>query len=350
MNCMNKSNIRILYKIDGLPIFQNRTYISEQEAKKCPTRNIVLVESQETGLIYNSAFLATDVVYDINYQNEQAGSSTFILHLAKVSYIIEKYLGRNNLVEIGCGKGFFLELLLKNGFGIHGFDPTYEGDNPCVQKCNFIKGAGVKADGIILRHVLEHIDNPYEFLVSLKNANDGKGIVYIEVPCFDWICQHRAWFDIYYEHVNYFRLIDFKRMFDNVVDSGHLFGGQYIYVVVDLNTIKDPKYIEKERIAYPDFTFPDFEHSAAIWGGASKGVIFSLIMQRKGCTVTNVIDINPAKQGRYLPVTGLKVQSPIEAMRTIKAGSTIYVMNPNYLNEIKQVSNNMFNYIGAENA
>jgi hypothetical protein len=58
-----------------------------------------------------------------------------------------------------------------------------------------------------------------------------------------------------------------------------------------------------------------------------------------------VIDINPAKQGKFLPLTGLQVQSPESALSEILPGSTIYVMNSNYLEEIKSLSNNKFTYI-----
>jgi len=61
-----------------------------------------------------------------------------------------------------------------------------------------------------------------------------------------------------------------------------------------------------------------------------------------------VIDINPAKQGRYLPGTGLEVISPERAMSQLATGSTIYVMNSNYLEEIKQLSQNAYNYIGVD--
>jgi hypothetical protein len=61
-----------------------------------------------------------------------------------------------------------------------------------------------------------------------------------------------------------------------------------------------------------------------------------------------VIDINPAKQGRYLPGTGLKVVSPKRAMEKVETGSTIFVMNSNYLEEIKQMSNCAFNYIRVD--
>ena len=108
---------------------------------------------------------------------------------------------------------------------------TYEGENPAVQRRIFGDGVTVSARGIVLRHVLEHVQDPVGFLDGLREANGG-GLIYIEVPCFDWILRASAWFDIFYEHVNYFRACRFlERMFGRVVEGGHLFGGQYLYVV-----------------------------------------------------------------------------------------------------------------------
>jgi hypothetical protein len=51
--------------------------------------------------------------------------------------------------------------------------------------------------------------------------------------------------------------------------------------------------------------------------------------------VAGVIDINPAKQGRFLAGTGLRVEAPGEALARLAPGSRILVMNPNYLDEIR---------------
>ena len=92
-------------------------------------------------------------------------------------------------------------------------------------------------------------------LHQLKTANGGTGKIYIEVPCFDWICEHRAWFDIFYEHVNYFRLADFKRMFGEVIESGKVFGGQYLYVIAELSSLRIPVIDMNNRVNFPsDFT------------------------------------------------------------------------------------------------
>ena len=246
---------RLLYESDAFPIFQNRMYPTAVEARNCPKGDIRVVEDLESGLIYNAAFRPEWMQYDAHYQNEQAVSPIFRNHLEEVAAIVDLTLGRTRIVEIGCGKAYFLELLLTKGFDVTGFDPTYEGNSPRVVKQYFKQGHGIRADGLVLRHVLEHIQDPVAFLLALKEANGGGGKIYIEVPSFDWICDHRAWFDIFYEHVNYFRLSDFPRMFASIDTCGALFGDQYLYVVADLASLRTPVFDPTDAVGFrTDFT------------------------------------------------------------------------------------------------
>lgn len=347
--------MKFLYRQESFPILQNRVYDTHREAIECPNADIDLVEDLRTGLVYNAAFKPELVSYDSSYNNEQGLSVRFREHLEDVAHLVEKHMGRQGLVEVGCGKGFFLEMLLARGFDVTGFDPTYEGSNERVVKQYFGPDVMRRGNGLILRHVLEHIQNPVDFLHRLKDANGGRGKVYIEVPCFDWICARKAWFDIYHEHVNYFRLNDFHRIFERVFESGRIFGGQYLYVVADISTVRYPVIDPGDRVCFPeDFTDNLVERRGeerrptAIWGGASKGVIFSLLRTRAGHPVDMVIDINPAKQGKYLPVTGLRVVSPGSAMQILEPGSTIYVMNSNYFDEIRTITGNRYKLIGID--
>jgi hypothetical protein len=310
----------------------------------------------ETGLIFNADFDADLLEYDADYQNEQACSGVFQQHLEDVKAIIERHLMGKTLIEVGCGKGYFLEHLRQSGFPITGVDPAYEGTNPDVVKARFEPSLGLAADGVILRHVLEHIPDPCNFLASIAEANGGAGKIYIEVPCLDWICQHHAWFDIFYEHVNYFRLADFDRMFGKVYESGHVFGGQYLYIVAELASLQQPILQQDESFTFPATFLSEIDQIAslvegkrsAIWGGASKGVIFALYMQRAGANIDLVIDINPAKQNKYMAGSGLKISSPTEGMQKLQAGDNIFIMNSNYLQEIIALSHNQFNYIKVD--
>ncbi len=340
---------RALYRQGRLPIFQNRMYDSPEAGRDCPKGDMLLVEDMETGLVHNAHFDARLLDYDGAYQNEQGHSPLFKAHMEAVADLIEARMGRERLVEVGCGKGTFLELLLARGADVVGCDPTYEGSNPLVRREYFTEDLGITGDGLILRHVLEHIADPVGFLYRLAAANGHKGLIYIEVPCFDWICRHNAWFDIFYEHVNYFRLSDFSRIFGRVIHAGRGFGGQYLTVIADLATLRPPVRDPADTVDFPaDFIARLTAEAGSdsgrivVWGGASKGVIFSLLRERAGCPVDRVIDINPAKQGRYLPATGLRVLSPEEGLAGLPEGSQIYVMNPNYLEEVRAMAGPSF--------
>ncbi len=340
---------RELFRIYGLPVLQNKMYDTEAEAINCPKGDIVLVQDTETGLVYNSAFNQDLLVYDSSYQNEQAYSEVFQQHLRDVMRTIDRHFKSKTLIEIGCGKGYFFNYLQNRGYKATGVDPTYDGIDKGIIKSHFTPKLGIKAEGIILRHVLEHIPNPLEFLRTIAEANGNKGLIYIEVPCLDWILQHHAWFDIHYEHVNYFRLRDVERMFGNVLELGYLFGNQYLYVVADIATLQKPKATKKDMVKFPQnfLAWFDIHYSVnkcanlfeqgkqhVIWGGASKGVIFALYMKRAGVKIDMAVDINPAKQGKYLAGSGLRVYLPKEAFGILKSGANIFVMNPIYFDEI----------------
>lgn len=348
---------KIIFQMDGFPVQQNRVYNTVEDAISCPKGSIKLIQDRHTGLLYNSDFNPDLIIYDENYQNEQGYSPTFQKHLHDVLKIIKKHFKGKRLLEIGCGKGNFLELLKDNNFSVTGVDPAYEGPSTSVIKKIFSSELGIKGDAIILRHVLEHIPNPFLFLQSIAKSNDNQGLVYIEVPCFEWICNNRAWFDIYYEHVNYFRKIDFIRFFGKIIESGYLFGGQYLYVVADLATIRN---YDTDTLVFDNLTLPsDFfngikqavslmqSHKGknVVWGAASRGVIFAYHVYRySGIKPDFIIDINPVKQGKFIPVTGLRVLKPEDAIEQLREKDAIYIVNSNYYKEIQTLAGDHFTY------
>ncbi len=344
---------REVFMAEVLPVLQNRVFPTAAEALASPTGDMVLVQSSDTGLVFNSAFDPGRLEYDQNYQNEQACSGVFKEHLDAVTTIIARHFSGRPLIEVGCGKGYFLDHLQRQGFDITGIDPAYEGSNASVVKARFEPGLGLSADAVVLRHVLEHVPDPISFLSSIARANGGKGGIYIEVPCLDWICQHRAWFDIFYQHVNYFRMSDFQRTFGTILESGRLFGGQYLYLVAELSSLRKPHFDADCRLDFPEDFLSGIQRLAsiarsgernAIWGAASKGVIFAVHMQGAGSEFRFAIDINPVKHGKFLAGSGLCVLAPDEAMRRLRPRDNIFVMNSNYLDEIIAQSGNQYHY------
>jgi len=345
-----------LYRATNIPVFQNMMFDDKKSAMSCPMGDVVLVQDPLTGLVTNVAYDAELLNYDAKYQNEQACSAAFQRHLDEVTRIIDRSFSDKTLIEVGCGKGYFLEHLRGSGYEVTGVDPAYEGTKSYIVRDLFTKDVGLSAEGVILRHVLEHVPAPMSFLSDIACANGGRGYAYIEVPCFDWICSHRAWFDIFYEHVNYFRLSDFYRLFGTVVEAGHVFGGQYLFAVVDLATVQQPVRGEEET-CFPEDFLSGIQNiiksnihrkRKAIWGGAAKGMMFALTLQRSGFEVDVVIDINPAKQGKYLAGTGLRVSSPEEGLKELEPGDEVFVMNSNYFDEILSMAGSQYSYVKVD--
>ena len=244
-------NYNYLYNIEKVPTLQNLLYKTPQEAQNCLIGKVQLVEDLQSGLIYNIAFDEKLAVYNQNYQNEQAHSEVFQNHLSNVANIIKPYFYNKKICEVGCGKATFLHLLEKHNYNIFGLDPAYEGYHPLIIKKTLQETENINAEAIILRHTLEHVINPYNFLNTIKEKLSNKqGLIYIEVPCFEWILKHNAWFDIFYEHVNYFRLSDLQNFFEvnSILTSGKLFGEQYLYIIADLKGLKKPIYNDNNSV------------------------------------------------------------------------------------------------------
>lgn len=345
--CKN-NELKILFKQLSVPIFQNVAYNTEDEAKKAPVGDVLLTQCMYCGLVFNQTFDERLMRYQENYNNEQSSSLVFQKHCDAVLSKLMKYgLLSKKVVEIGCGKGYFLELLQKKNVNCLGFDPAYEGQNPRVKKEYFSnKYSDINADLLILRHVLEHIKDPLTFIHEIAKSNNYKGKIYIEVPNFEWILRKNSFWDIFYEHCNYFTKKTLSMLFEKS-SSGFLFGKQYIYLIGDLSTLKNKIEVNKLVEYYEEFhiiekinEFKNFlsnNESIVIWGAGAKGSTFLNILDRNRQHVRFVIDICVSKQNKYVAGTGHKILGPDSIKnQSIK---TILVMNENYLQEIKKQVN-----------
>jgi len=66
----------------------------------------------------------------------------------------------------------------------------------------------------------------------------------------------------------------------------------------------------------------------AIWGAGAKGVTFANLVDGERNLVDCIVDLNPYKQGRFLPGTGHPIVSYQELGR--RGVTSAILMNPNY--------------------
>ncbi|EHK64520.1 class I SAM-dependent methyltransferase [Achromobacter arsenitoxydans] len=308
--------------------------------------------------VENGEFDPAIAVYDDNYQNSQAHSPKFQDHMRSVLDLLKRQLpAGSKLVEVGCGKGDFLELAIADGhFLAYGYDATYEGSNSRIEK-RYLDGTDrIEADLVVLRHVLEHIQRPHEFLELLGKVF-GDALVYVEVPSFDWILANQTFFDITYEHVNYFSTTALARLFSGKVRAqGCLFEEQYQYAIASLGEVS-PSFGEAYRneswetmdfdALFPDLTSRIHAISTTlkassrvfIWGAATKGCMFLMHYLNHGGSRSRVafaVDINPAKAGKFLPGSLVPIHSPETFFSEVTNDDLLLISNPNYAAEIQQ--------------
>ncbi len=117
------------------------------------------------------------------------------------------------ILDIGCGQGEFLrELCHEAGATGFGYDAMYAGvEGPDPSGAHFTTGfaplrdpALPDFDVVTSRHWFEHIDDPYDFLVALRErAGDRPVYGYFEVPDAGYDLATAGW-EVIYPHVSYF--------------------------------------------------------------------------------------------------------------------------------------------------
>jgi len=327
-----------------VPVMQNRLYALREEAMRCAVAPLELVVEPKSGLVHNAKFDPCLLAYTEKYNNEQSLSPMFAHHMESVATIIGGHLkAGDRVIEIGCGKGAFLRMLRKSGIDATGLDPAYEGDDPFIQKRVFEVDSGMEADFLVLRHVLEHIPNPNRFLRDIALANRHRGCIFIEVPDLSWIIKHRACYDIFYEHCNYFTASSLSAQFERVIEGADFFGGQYLWVIADLESVAERPASNRPA---PDLSPLREEltelisrlspfNKRFVWGAGAKGVTLAYLLSHTTAPIDYLIDINPRKQGCFSPVSGTPIISPDAARALFREGDVVLIMNPNYRSEIQ---------------
>lgn len=350
-----------------VPVHQNQLMADEASARACVRGDLSLSLCRSCGFIFNSTFDLGLLSYAEDYDNSQMCSVVFSDYVDRlVQYLLRQYhLTGKQIVEVGCGKGAFLrKLCVAGGNTGVGFDPSYEGPDSIEDgRVRFVRkfydedASNVAADFVVCRHVLEHVPDPLRMLRSMRRALRERSdtTVFSEVPCVDWILDTGTFWDLFYEHCSYFNLATFRSGFQRAGFSvGTLrkdFGGQYLWLeakpandgpppIVSPSDVNQAvslvsSYLDRERTMMQRCR----EHisrwknagGCAIWGAGAKGVTLLNTLAEIGTMVDYVIDLNPNKQGHFIPGTGHPIHSP-EALRT-KPVAGVLVMNPNYLAE-----------------
>ena len=170
-----------------------------------------------------------------------------------------------------------------------------------------------------------------------------------------WTLSTQSYFDITYEHVNYFTPKTLKFLFnDQYMDQGIIFNGQYQYIISNLGSLNSAfdNVFRHGNWEYSSFEalFPEMlsklykieqvclNKRVFLWGAATKGCLFALHSSRSNtCTfkIEFAVDINLAKVGKFIPGTDIEIKNTASFLKTVKNLDCVIVANPIYLQEVR---------------
>jgi len=353
---------RAFLRRKGVPVHQNLLMDNAASARAVARGDLELAACDACGFVFNSAFDQAKMAYGERYENTQDCSPAFAAHMDKLALEIARDLPAGAaIVEIGCGKGSFLRALLRAAPGARGtgFDPSYVGpETDCDGRARFERRffdehAHVeRVDAVVCRHVIEHIPEPVKLLDGLRRMPITR--MYFETPCVNWILRNRVIWDVFYEHCSYFSpgslTTAFERAGFTTTRVRHVFAGQYLWAEAGAARApasapasgragETPALARAFGGAY-DGLVDDWQQriaalgargKIAAWGAGAKGVTLANVVDPARTLLECIIDLNPGKQGRFVPGTGHPIVSPQDAVA--RGVRTALLMNPNYRQE-----------------
>lgn len=269
--------------------------------------------------------------------------------------------GKSQVVEIGSNDGSFLHYYLQKGIPALGVDPAANVAEVANSKgiptrvaffgvdyARALLAEGVRADLILGNNVLAHVPDLNGFVEGLKILLKPGGTISMEFPHLLKLMQENQFDTIYHEHFSYFSFLAVSRVFTahglTIVDveevpthggSLRIFGG---HAGAPL-TARAADLLEREQRAGLDRL-----NYYSAFGERVKEVkrnLLNFLVQAKrkrmriagygapakGNTLLNycgirtdfldfTVDLNPHKQGRFLPGSHIPIHAPEQIMQT----------------------------------
>ncbi|WP_293374552.1 class I SAM-dependent methyltransferase [Nevskia sp.] len=360
-----------LLSIRRAPVLVCSVFPDADAARATPGGEIELVACQACGFLYNRVFDLAMALAGAGYESTQSASATFNAFadgLAK-DWIARHDLAGKTVIEVGCGQSAFMLALLANGVGhMHGIDPLAAmsdipadyADRVSIDASDFhARHVDYQAAALVCRHSIEHIPDVAAFmtLCSAWSKANGNAPVLFEAPAAERIVHDGAFWDLFYEHCNYFTVAALATAFEQagmrVTQRRLEYGEQYIIMDAchdaDATVISDAaaqaawlsaclNFGSRASAAVSACQRRMRDYAAApgglvIWQGASKTVGL-LTAVGDALPIRCCIDQNTRRHGWFIPPSGLQILPPAALAQMQPAH--VVLMNAVYLREVRE--------------
>ena len=279
--------------------------------------------------------------------------------IKQFSEFIENYsLERKKVIEIGCGRGEYLDILNNFNLDAHGLEFSLDSVNRCLAKNLQVKIGFVESenqvitdapfDGFLILNFLEHLPDPNATLKGIEhNLSDG-GVGLIEVPNFDMILKKNLFSEFIGDHLFYFTkdtlFSTLNRNGLEIIECREVWHDYILSVIVrKRQKLEIASFIQQRkelRAEISKFINRFEEKKVAVWGAGHQALA---IISLTGIAhkIKYVIDSASFKQGKFTPATHIPIVAP-ENLNTDSIDAVI-IMAASYSDEIANIIRNKFN-------
>ncbi len=349
--------VDLILEVPRAPLQIGVALQTRDAALAAPTGVTRLAACALCGFVFNAGYDRNLVRYTFGYNVVLTHSAVYRDYLdAEARYLVDGCNVRHRRVlDIGCGDGYFLRLLKRLGENEgYGFDPSLAGDS-AENGLRFSAVpfrpdlVDVPMDLVVLRSVLELIPDPIGFLRDVRQTLRAGAICYLEVPNATWLLESGMSWNVHYEHCSYFAAETLRRTCEaaglRLLETTPVYeGGQYLRAIAA--RAENPPLVAAAR------RFGDAYHHSVnrwttelrrvkendqrilLWGAGGRGASFLAAVDPEGVLIDCAVDVNPARHGTFIPVTGHSILSP-DGTR-LAAYDVIIVPNSTYLAEITE--------------
>ena len=279
-----------------------------------------------------------------------SGEMTAYRHQQFSEWITQYNLQGKKLLEIGCGKGEFIDIMSAQPVEVHGVEFEVDSVETCHRKGQHVTRMFMDDsvsledgpyDGFYVLNFLEHIPDLKSFLLGISNNLKEGAVGLVEVPNFDMILQAGLFSEVIRDHIHYFTQQSLRNTMETngfeIVSLDVIWQDYIISAVVrkreryDLSAFLKMRSALKLQLDEYIKRFP--QGQVAVWGAGHQSLAILSLAALAG-KIAYVVDSAEFKQNHYTPASHIPIVSPtflkekpVEAVIVIAGSYSAEVVN-----------------------
>ncbi|MGI2057846.1 class I SAM-dependent methyltransferase [Shewanella baltica] len=246
--------------------------------------------------------------------------------LNEITTFVKKYnlLGKTAL-EIGCGKGGMLDVIVDAGLRAEGIEYSESSVEEGVlfersMICGYLPDQKItkKAEVFFSFNYLEHQPDIKQFIDSIYTNSTDNAVGYITVPNLSYLLESKCLYEFVADHLVYFTVSTLRRAFEfngfDVLECQEINNSNDILAIVrKRSSLRLDSYMEEVNSLSAELNtlvekYVSVGKKVAVWGAGHRTL--ALLAISKLNNIEFIIDSAPFKQGLFSPVMLTKIVSP----------------------------------------